>query len=87
MSNNSLEAEITTFGSFGERIGGLKSYVYVEWKDQIKSKGVWNDTKMSDGSSATGNNTGAYLIIESNLTLYVGLSYVSLANAKQNLYE
>ena len=27
-SNNSLEAEIITFGSFGGRVGGLRSYVY-----------------------------------------------------------
>lgn len=42
---------------------------------------------MSEGSEASGNNTGAYLVIQNNITLYVGLSYVSVENAKQNLYE
>ena len=51
------------------------------------SKGVWNDSSLSAGTTASGNNTGAYLVVQNNLTLYVGLSYVSAANAKQNLYQ
>ena len=86
-SNNTFEASIVTRGSFGDRVGGLRTYIYAEWKDEVVSKGVWNDSFLSSGASASGNNTGGYLVVKNNFTLYVGISYVSVANAKQNLYQ
>jgi|JI6StandDraft_1071083.scaffolds.fasta_scaffold114836_3 hypothetical protein len=38
-------------------------------------------------TTAKGNNSGAYIVVGNNTVVYVGISYVSIANAKENLYK
>lgn len=60
----------------------------MEWKGNTISRGMWNDTTISSTvTKSDGNNTGAYLVFNESAVLYVGISYVSIENAKENLFK
>ena len=86
-------SEVTGSVTAGGFCGSSKTYqIYFAIRSDRTPTGygTWNGSTVSTGSTGTsGTNTGAYLTFDTSanptVQLKVGLSYVSVANARQNL--
>ena len=87
--NSEFEGEVTTFGTFSGRYGGISVYFYARF-DRPFAQWIINEEKNSfhrqlDGS---GKNLGADFVFDNpkiSIGLKVGISHVSIENAKLNL--
>ena len=88
---NEITGAIKTFGTFSGRYGGLKIYFVAQTDKPFENYQVWSDEEILLGkSSAKGNKTGVDIQFsksEKDLTveLKLGISYVSIENARKNL--
>ena len=85
-----VTGEARVSASFAERYGGLKGYFVARFNKPWQSHATWVDGISEQGrSAAAGDDTGADLnfgsIAGEPLELQVGISFVSLANARENL--
>lgn len=67
-----------------------KIYFAAQFDQSFSSYGTWNENIVNYGStSSSGNQTGAFILFNTNTTnvvrVQVGISFVSIANAKLNL--
>ncbi|MDD4660698.1 MAG: GH92 family glycosyl hydrolase [Massilibacteroides sp.] len=67
-----------------------KLYFVAEFEGDIVSSGTWKDDKLKSGSSFTeGKNSGLYFTFdvssEKTIQYKIGISYVSIENARENL--
>jgi len=89
-SNNSeLEGEVRTFGTFSGRYGGIKVYFFARFDRPFSKATIWDGvTALADPRKGTGKNLGvdfAFGTGNSSIGLRLGISHVSLANARLNL--
>ncbi len=88
---NEVEASVRTFGTFAGRYGGLKAYCVARFDQPFTSFATWRDDLRSSGQAvAEGGRVGADFSFATGespqvITLKLGISYVSLANARANL--
>jgi len=93
---NPVTMEVTgegrVFTDFTGRYGGLKGYFVARFSKPFKSYATWSDgvsTAGSTESSGTGKDAGADInfgnIKNQPVELKVGVSFVSIENARQNL--
>jgi len=85
-----VTGEACVFASFTGRYGGLTGYFVAQFDKPLKSFATWTDgTSEKDSLTATGDDVGADLnfgdISGEPVELKVGLSFVSLENARLNL--
>lgn len=83
-----LEGSILVLGGFGGRFGGYRVYYHLIWLSEGKDIiSLFNDSSIDNSAStANGNKTGAVITTTSStFEIYIGISYVSLENAKLNL--
>jgi predicted alpha-1,2-mannosidase len=86
-----VTGEIKTFGSFASRYGGIKIYFAARFDQPFSGYSVWSgNNMMEDKTSAEGDKIGADLSFDKKETqkvveLKVGISYVSIENARGNL--
>ncbi|MCP4642040.1 MAG: hypothetical protein GY851_16475, partial [bacterium] len=86
-----VEGSGRTFGSTAGRYGGLDVYFVARASQPFAEHGTWTDGAFSPGEvSAAGNAIGVDLIFakdqaEQTIELRVGISCVSVANARLNL--
>ncbi|MDR2647856.1 MAG: glycoside hydrolase family 92 protein, partial [Oscillospiraceae bacterium] len=87
---NALEGEARIFTDFTGRYGGLKAYFYATFNVPLKAFSTWREGVLEQGrTEAAGNDVGADLnfgnLRGEALEFQLGISFVSVANAKQNL--
>ncbi len=78
------------FTAFTSRYGGLKGYFVAKFDTPFESYSTWSDGILSPGTtSAQGNDAGADInfgkLKNKAVELKVGISFVSLENARENL--
>ena len=84
---------IRTFGSFASRYGGIKVYFAARFNQPFSAHSVWSgDSLLKNQASVEGekigvdlsfNNVGSELVV----VLKLGISYISIENARANLEE
>ncbi|CAF3505923.1 unnamed protein product [Rotaria sp. Silwood1] len=90
---DSINHEITGLvffkGSLSGRFGGVTTYFVISLNNWSKF-GVWNNGQIIEGQNETdGCSSGAYIILSDEqvqLTMYVGISFVSIEQARTNLH-
>lgn len=85
-----IEGEGRVFTGFAGRYGGLKGYFVARFSKPFVSYSTWDENGIAkDGKEASGNDTGADInfgnIKDEPLELFIGISFVSLENARENL--
>lgn len=86
-----MEGSVRTFGTFAGRYGGLDVYFVARWSLPITGFATWDDqSQVLNRTQASGSNVGLDLTFAPGpasrvLELYVGISHVSLDNARANL--
>lgn len=86
-----LEGSTRIFGSFSGRYGGLDVYFVARFSQPFASFGMWNGNEFYTGSdSVSGDSVGADLAFPAAptphaLEVRLAISYVSIANARENL--
>ncbi|CAF3805447.1 unnamed protein product [Rotaria magnacalcarata] len=77
-------------GSLSKRFGGLATYFVITFDHQWTDFGVWNDGKIIEKQNETdGCSSGAYIILpdeQEQITMYVGISFISIDQARTNLH-
>ena len=85
----SLTAQVTLFGVFSGRYGGLPAYLYAEWDAPAAVTAHTAAGDLPGAASAVGEDAGLLLQFDGckgkPITLRMGLSFVSAENAKENL--
>jgi predicted alpha-1,2-mannosidase len=88
---NEIEGSVRTFGTFAQRYGGLKTYFVARCNRRFAEHAAWPDDKFVPARTmAVGDDVGVELTFEKSqaplqVELKVGISYVSIANARANL--
>ncbi len=86
-----VEGHIRTFGTFARRYGGVKVYFTARFDKPFRSFALWNEKGLFPGrDTLTGNHPGVVLdfgkeVPNTRVIVRVGISYVSQANARENL--
>ncbi len=85
-----VTGESRVFTGFTGRYGGLKGYFVAKFDTPFESYSTWSEGKtQADSTEAFGNDTGADInfgnIKGKAVELKVGISFVSLENARENL--
>ncbi len=83
-----VEGEVTTFGTFSGRYGGITVYFCAKFDRPFQQYSIFDGAKIMDGSSgASGQKTGVDFTFEGagTINLRLGISHVSIANARLNL--
>lgn len=86
-----VEGSTRTFGTFAKRYGGLKTYFVARCSQRFASFGVWSGKEFSAGqATAEDEDVGADLLFKPSdqpqvVELKLGISYVSIENARKNL--
>jgi len=88
--SNEIEGSVRTFGTFTKRYGGIKVYFVARCDRPFASFQTWKGSSFSNEARAMGSDVGADLVFDragpnTVVELKVGLSYVSLKNARANL--
>jgi putative alpha-1,2-mannosidase len=89
---DSINHEITGLiffkGSLSGRFGGVRNYFVISLGN-LTNFGIWNNGKINEGQDqADGCSSGAYVILpdeQEQVTMYVGISYISIEQARTNL--
>jgi len=88
-----VEGSIRTFGSFASRYGGIKVYFTAWFSRPFAAYGVWTgNNSFKNLATIQGSDVGADLSFsktgsEQVVELKLGISYVSIENARANLLE
>jgi len=86
-----IEGSVRTFGSFSSRFGGSKVYFVAKLSQPFLTHQVWQDgSDFFDSRSAEGNDVGIEVAFAPAplpvvIEMRLGMSYVSLDNARDNL--
>ena len=86
-----VEGAITTYGTFARRYGGERVFFVARFDQPFKAWSLWNEAGTYPGrDTLTADHPGVVLTFaheapRTQVTVRVGLSYVSLANARDNL--
>lgn len=83
-----VEGEATTFGTFSGRYGGITVYFCAKFDRPFQQFSIYDGSKILTGnSSASGQKTGVDFIFEGAgvINLRLGISHVSIGNARLNL--
>ncbi len=90
-SRREVEGHVRTFGTFARRYGGVKVYFVARFDTPFQDYALW-DTRgyYPSRDTLSTDRPGAVLTFArssslTRVTVRVGLSYVSLANARENL--
>lgn len=84
---NLIEGSVRTFGTFAGRYKGQKIYFIAKFDQNFSSFGIWDGAKFTKNSKIAKSDN---LIVNLNfneplINVKVGISYVSIENAKLNL--
>lgn len=86
-----LEGEVRTYGTFSGRYEGIKVYFYARVDKPVAEATLWNgDSTLTGRLKGEGSLLGVSLTFnavekEQQIGLKIGLSHVSIANARMNL--
>jgi len=86
-----VEGHIRTYGTFARRYGGQEVFFVARFDKPFSEYGLWNGQGYFPGrDTLSGDRPGAVLTFahespHTQVTVRLGISYVSLANARENL--
>jgi predicted alpha-1,2-mannosidase len=86
-----VEGTVRTFGTFSKRYGGLQTYFVARFNRPFQEFATRSGETETPGQAvAAGDDLGAHLVFDADtssrvLELRVAISYVSIANARENL--
>jgi len=89
--NNEITGAIRTFGSFASRYGGQKVYFVTRFNQPFSGYRIWSGDKIvTNQPEVKADTLGVDLSFEKNesaqvIELQLGISYVSIENARENL--
>jgi predicted alpha-1,2-mannosidase len=89
--SQTITGAIKTHGSFSGRYGGIKVFFVAQFDQPFANIAVWDDNALHQNTKAArGNKVGADISFQKSdkeltVVLKLGISYVSLENARQNL--
>lgn len=88
VTNHELTGSILFRGSLSGRFGGVRNYFVIKLSNWSKF-GIWKNGQVTEGLNQTdGCTTGAYVILpddQDQVTMYMGISYISIEQARTNL--
>lgn len=88
-TKNEIEGQVTTFGSFSGRYGGITVYFVARLDQQFHTSGIWDqNTYYPDEKEISADSVGVQLGFASStqaIELRLAISYVSIENARENL--
>jgi putative alpha-1,2-mannosidase len=86
--NHEITGSILFRGSLSRRFGGVTTYFVITLNNWTKF-GIWNNGKITeDQNEIDGCSSGAYIILpdgQEQTTMYVGISFISIEQARTNL--
>lgn len=84
---NEIEGSTRTYGSFASRFGGIKVYFVARFHQSFEEYGIWDGTNYQEELMQLTSDSlkVALRFANENVGVKVGLSYVSLENARLNL--
>ena len=86
--NYEITGSVLFKGSLSGRFGGVTTSFVIKLNNW-SNFGIWNDGKIVEGQKEIdGCSTGAYIILPDNdeqVTMYVGISFISIDQARTNL--
>lgn len=84
--NHELTGSILFRGSLSGRFGGVRNYFVIKLSNW-SNYGIWKNGEINEGFNQTdGCSSGAYLVLpDEQITMYMGISYVSIEQARTNL--
>jgi putative alpha-1,2-mannosidase len=86
--NHEITGSVFFRGSLSGRFGGVTNYFVISLNN-LTHFGMWNNGQLTEGQNHTdGCLSGAYIILpdeQEQVTMYVGLSYISIEQARTNL--
>ncbi len=84
---NEIEGSTRTYGAFASRFGGIKVYFVARFNQSFKAYGIWDGTDYHEELTQLTSDSlkVAVRFANENVGVKVGLSYVSLENARLNL--
>ena len=87
LKKNELEGSVKTFGSFAGRFGGIKVYFVAKFDQPFTEYGIWDGKEfITDITSKESDSLKLYLKFkQEKITVKVGISHVSIENARLNL--
>ncbi|CAF4514688.1 unnamed protein product [Rotaria socialis] len=89
-TNYEITGLIFIEGSLSKRFGGLATYFVITFDHEWADFGVWNDGEIIEKQNQTnGCSSGAYIILpdeHEQITMYVGISFISIDQARTNLH-
>jgi putative alpha-1,2-mannosidase len=87
-SNHEITGSIRFDGAFSRKSGGITTYFVItfsNWDDF----GIWKDGELAPGeTTVSGCSSGVYVILpadQDQVTVYVGISFISIEQARINL--
>jgi putative alpha-1,2-mannosidase len=89
-NNHEISGSILFRGSLSGRFGGVTTYFFITLNTNWTNFGIWNNGKITEGESEIdGCSSGAYIILpdeSEQVTMYVGISFISIEQARTNLH-
>lgn len=88
-SKNEIEGSVHTHGSFASRHGGTTVYFVAKFDQPIKDYSIWNGSEILSKANQVSSDTliASVRFSSSLLNVKVGISHVSIENARLNLKE
>lgn len=87
--NHEITGSILFEGSLSRRFGGVTTFFVIKL-DSWSNFGIWNHGEILQGQDEINScSSGAYIILPDNqdqVTMYVGISFVSIDQARTNLH-
>ncbi|NOX65878.1 MAG: glycoside hydrolase family 92 protein [Chlorobi bacterium] len=87
---NEISGSVRLFGTFSKRYGGIKVYFTARFNQPFSNYGIWDGSNYNEGmTTALSDDITVNLNFDSNwkqtVNVKVGISYVSIENARLNL--
>ena len=90
VANNEVNGMVLNLGSLSSRFGGVNVYFVAHFNETLTGYGVWDDSGFFHKNTAqmNGTNVGGYVDFQSSVVeMYVGISFISIDQARYNLEQ
>jgi putative alpha-1,2-mannosidase len=89
-TNHEITGSVFFRGSLSGRFGGVTTYFVITLNTNWTNYGIWNNGEITEGKNEIdGCSSGGYIILPdepNQVTMYVGISFVSIEQARTNLH-
>ena len=89
-TNHEITGSVLFKGSLSARFGGVTTYFAITLNANWTNYGIWNNGEITEGKNEIdGCSSGGYIILPdepNQVTMYVGISFISIEQARTNLH-